>query len=701
MSYIPEQTIKDLEFDLIRLMLHDNCISDTAKLRMVDLTPITDFDTLELELKRLNDLKSIRVEGLPFPALDFEEIEDELETLENRHNVLPEESFFKIKLLSELINRILFFFSDKKSRFQFLKELTANLYHTDDLVKAINKVFDAKGKVKDDASPELFKIRQDKKTTRNRINVNFDKHLRSLQKKGILADNNETFLHGKRVLSVISSYKRSVSGNALGNSKTGNVTYIEPSLNIPLNHEYEMLRDDERQEIFKILRELTYAVREHLPLLQEYQRFITELDFINAKSKLAIQLRANLPKLSENSEIELINAYHPILLVTNDINRKPTMPQSILLDKFNRMIVISGPNAGGKSITLKTVGLLQLMFQSGLLIPADANSKIGVFHNILTDIGDNQSIENQLSTYSYRLKRMKEFLERSNKKTMVLLDEFGTGSDPELGGAMAEVFFEELYNKKAFGVITTHYSNIKLKADKLQNAVNCCMLFNQETLEPTFKLSVGMPGSSFTFEVAEKNGIPLELIAKAKAKLDSKKVDMDKLLSALQKEKSQLEIINKQSIESTANAQKAERKFIDKKDALDQKIVTQRNLAEENNQFITRGKKVSSFIENFDTRSKNKELLADIRKYLAVEKTKIIQFQNQTALKIKSQAKADSKKNIVRQNEEQKKIKIGSKVRLIGAKMLGDVIEKDGAEVTVLFGNLKTKLSVQKLRLVR
>ena len=284
---------------------------------------------------------------------------------------------------------------------------------------------------------------------------------------------------------------------------------------------------------------------------------------------------------------------------------------------------------------------------------------------------------------------------------MVLLDEFGTGSDPELGGAMAEVFFEELYNKKAFGVITTHYSNIKLKADKLQNAVNCCMLFNQETLEPTFKLSVGMPGSSFTFEVAEKNGIPLELIAKAKAKLDSKKVDMDKLLSALQKEKSQLEIINKQSIESTANAKKAEKKFIDKKDALDQKIATQRNLAEENNQFITRGKKVSSFIENFDTRSKNKELLADIRKYLAVEKTKIIQLQSQTALKVKSQAKADSKKNIVRQNDEQKKIKIGSKVRLIGAKMLGDVIEKDGTEVTVLFGNLKTKLSVQKLRLVR
>ena len=701
MSYIPEQTIKDLEFDLIRLMLHDNCISDSVKLRMVDLAPMTNFVSLELELQRLNDLKSIRNERLAFPALDFEEIEGELETLKNKHNVLSEESFFNIKLLSELINKILFFFSDKKSRFQFLKELTNELYHTDDIVKAINKVFDSKGKIKDNASPELYKIRQDKKATRNRINSNFDKHLRSLQQKGILADNNETFLHGKRVLSVVSSYKRSVNGNAIGNSKTGNVTYIEPSSNIPLNHEYEMLRDDERQEIFKILRELTYSVREHLPLLHDYQQFITELDFINAKCKLAIQLKANLPELSENSEIELINAYHPILLVTNKSNDKPTMPQSILLDKFNRMMVISGPNAGGKSITLKTVGLLQLMFQSGLLIPADSNSKIGVFHNILTDIGDNQSIENQLSTYSYRLNRMKEFLERSNKRTMVLLDEFGTGSDPELGGAMAEVFFEELYNKKAFGVITTHYSNIKLKADKLQNAVNCCMLFNQETLEPTFKLSIGMPGSSFTFEVAEKNGIPLELIARAKSKLDSKKVDMDKLLSALQKEKSQLEIINKKSIESSTNAQKAERKFIEKKDALDHKIATQRDLAEDNNQFITRGKKVSSFIEKFDTRSKNKALLADVRKYLAVEKTKILELHKQAALKKKVQAKTDAKKNIVRQSDEQKKIKVGSQVRLIGAKKVGDVIEKDGNEVTVLFGNLKTKLSIQKLRFVR
>ncbi|MFK7757432.1 MAG: MutS2/Smr-associated SH3 domain-containing protein [Flavobacteriales bacterium] len=701
MNYIPEQTINDLEFDLIRLMLHDNCICETAQLRMVDLMPLSDRDELTIELHRVNDLKAIRTEKLTFPALDFEEISEELENLNNKHNVLTEESFMRVKQLSELVNRILGFFSDKKERFSYLTELSEHIYENEDIIKAINRVFDARGNVKDDASPQLAKIRSEQKSVRNQVNSNFDKQVRSLLKKGILADNNETFLYGKRVLSVVSSYKRSVTGNALGSSKTGNVTFIEPSNNIPLNHELEMLKDDERSEIFRILKELTLIVREHLPLLQDYQEFITELDFINAKTKLALQLNANLPVISNETELELINAYHPILLVTNQTLNKETKPQSLLMNKFNRMLVISGPNAGGKSITLKTIGLLQLMFQSGLLVPTEPHSKMSMFNHILTDIGDNQSIENQLSTYSYRLKRMKEFLERANRKTLILLDEFGTGSDPELGGAMAEVFFEELYNKKAFGVITTHYSNIKLKADKLQNAVNCCMLFNQETLEPTFKLSVGMPGSSFTFEVAEKNGIPKQLIEKAKSKLDSKKVDMDKLLSALQKEKAEFEHLNSKSKSSSEQAKKAELKFQSKAKSLDEKIATQREVTEANNQLITKGKKLSQFVSRFDTRAKNKELLADVRKYLAMEKTKIMESKKAETLRRKAQAKADAKKNIVRQTDNQKKIGVGSKVRLIGAKKTGEVIAKEGHEVTVLFGNLKTKISVQKLRYVK
>ncbi len=699
-NFIPFQTLQDLEFDIIKLMVHDHCIAATARLRAVDLAPSSDRNLIKEQLLKVNELKQIRKEGMVFPALDFEEITEELELLKVKHNALSAESFFRIKRLSELVNSIIQFHDNELDRFKNLKSELGEIFQTTELLDAINKVLDAKGQVRDDASPELIHIRNQINSVKRKISSNFNKQLKSLSQKGVLADSNETFLFGKRVLSVISSYKRSVHGNALGSSKTGNITFIEPSANIPLNHELEMLRDDERSEIFRILRELTVFIRNHSFLLSEYQRYITSLDFINAKCRLAIELNSNLPEISDQTEVKLLKAYHPILFKTNSALGKHTIPQTLLLDKFNRILVISGPNAGGKSISLKTVGLLQLMLQSGLLIPVDPDSKIGIFQNILTDIGDNQSIENQLSTYSYRLKRMKEFLEKSNKKTLILLDEFGTGSDPDLGGAMAEVFFEELYNKKAFGVITTHYTNIKIKADKLKNAINCSMLFNQETLEPTYILNIGTPGSSFTFEVAEKNGIPKELIERAKSRLDDNKIKMDNLLNSLQKEKSQLEKARKQASSQRQQAERTKETFLIKEEKLEQKLEKQRDSAVLNSEFITKGKKLTQFIDKFDTRAKNKELLADVKKYLAVEKTKIIQAQKAAKLKKKAQAKKDAKLNIVRHTENQKKIDVGSRVRLIGAKKIGEVIKKDGSEVTVLFGNLKTTLQVNKLRFI-
>ncbi len=677
-NFIPTQTLQDLEFEIIKLMVHNHCIADTARLQALDLSPTSDKKEIKNKLLKVNDLKNIREEGLNFPALDFEEIIEELELLNVKHNALSATGFFKIKRLSELINSIIQFHENEKGRFNHLKLELGEIFYTTELLDSINKVLDSKGQVRDDASPELIQIRGQINSVKRKIGSNFSKQLKSLSKKGILADSNETFLFGKRVLSVISSYKRSVHGNALGSSKTGNITFIEPSANIPLNHELEMLKDDERSEIFRILKALTIFIRNHSFLLSEYQRYISSLDFINAKCKLALELKSNLPEISEQTEINLLQAYHPILYKTNLELGKTTIPQSLLLDKFNRILVISGPNAGGKSISLKTVGLLQIMLQSGLLIPVSADSKIGIFQNILTDIGDNQSIENQLSTYSYRLKRMKEFLEKSNKRTLILLDEFGTGSDPDLGGAMAEVFFEELYNKKAFGVITTHYTNIKIKADKLQNAVNCCMLFNQETLEPTYILNIGTPGSSFTFEVAEKNGIPKELIEKAKSKLDGNKIKMDKLLNSLQKEKSQLEKARIQASEQLKKAENSKNDFLLKQKQLEQKLEKQKESTVANSGFITKGKKLAQFVDKFDTRAKNKELLQDVKKYLAVEKTKILQTQKEAKLKRKAQAKKDAKLNIIRQTESQKKITVGSQVRLVGAKKTGEVIKKEG-----------------------
>merc|ERR1711991_922908 len=309
------------------------------------------------------------------------------------------------------------------------------------------------------------------------------------------------------------------------------------------------------------------------------------------------------------------------------------------------MLVISGPNAGGKSIRLKTIGLLQLMLQCGLLVPVHPNSKMTLFSSLLTDIGDNQSIVDELSTYSYRLKRMKYFLEVANERSMLLLDEFGTGSDPDLGGALAEVFFEELYKKGSYGVITTHYGNIKLKADELDAAVNGCMLFDTETLKPLFKFSTGQPGSSFTFEVAQINGISKKLINRAKHKLDDKKVKMDQLLHELQKEKSYLSRLTKEHIEAQETAEEARLRSEESLATYNAKLKQMRARAEETSKYVSLGKKLQQFIDAYITKSKKKnvnaDLLNEVKKYIAKEKAKIESLKKEEVLKKRSKKKKD------------------------------------------------------------
>ena len=556
---IDTQTLKDLEFDTLREWLSAFAIGETAHKRLQELVPIESFDTIKKELSKVNELREIRTEGEPFPSLDFDELLSEIKLIPIENASIQLEGFMRIHRASQLTNALLYFFDKREKDYPLLNEIVNEAYFTTEIIEAIEKIFDRFGNVKDDASKELAEIRDRIKTLRKQINRNFEKEVRRLQKDNVLGDTSETFINERRVLTVLSNFKRRIPGSVVGSSNTGNMTYIEPQINIELNNELELVLDDERKEIFRILQVLRRELRGHLPLITAYQYVMTEIDFVNAKCKLAIELDCSLPAIQEERKIELIDAYHPILWKANKAQKKKTHPQQVKMDKFSRMLVISGPNAGGKSITLKSIGLIQVMLQSGLLVPVHENSKMCFFQSILSDIGDNQSIENELSTYSYRLKRMKSFLDIANKNTLLLLDEFGTGSDPDLGGALAEAIFEAFYNKKCFGVITTHYANIKLKADKLKNAVNGCMLFNTETLEPTFRFSVGQPGSSFTFEVAEINGIPKELIEEAKLKLDSKKVEMDRLLNELHKEKTYLERLNKEHIEAQEIAQKSKK----------------------------------------------------------------------------------------------------------------------------------------------
>jgi len=569
MEHFDAQVSKDLEFDLIRERLVGYCLQPTAEGRMAELVPVRHFPSLKNELQRTEEFTHIRREGLDFPALDFKELSEEIKLLQLKESVLNEESFYNIFKANELVNTILRSFGPIQDVYTSLYSLLHEVTHNDEISKAINGVFDTKWKVKDDASPALKTIRESIVEVRRTIARNFSRMMKEYAAKGFLGDTGESYLNGRKVLAVYSTHKRKVPGLVISSSKTGALTYIEPEVNIQFNFELESLMDDEREEIRKILKQLTHAIRHHLTLIKAYQKLLTEFDFIQAKTKLALELDARLPEIADEPIVDLKKAFHPILLLNNRAKSKMTFPQTLAMDKEHRMLVISGPNAGGKSITLKTVGLLQVMLQSGLLVPVSEGSKMSFFHSVLTDIGDNQSIENQLSTYSYRLKRMKHFLDVANRRSLVLLDEFGTGSDPDLGGALAEVFFEELYRRNCFGVVTTHYSNIKLKAASLPKAMNGCMLFNTATLEPTYQLSIGQPGSSFTFEVAEINGIPKEMITSAKKKLSKQKVQMDELLASLQEEKTRFENLSQSARDAGVMASKTINEYDGKLDKLE------------------------------------------------------------------------------------------------------------------------------------
>ena len=365
--------------------------------------------------------------------------------------------------------------------------------------------------------------------------------IKDFKQKGWLSETVESFRNGRRVLSVPSEHKRKIRGIIHDESTTGKTAFIEPEAIIDINNDIFDLETDEKREIYLILKELSATLRPYVSLMHNYQELIVWYDTIQAKAKFALRLNANKPKLKAEPHFGFLNAFHPLLYLKNKGTEKPTIPFDLQLRKDNRMLILSGPNAGGKSITMKSVGLLQLMHQAGMLIPVDPESEVGIFQNLFADIGDQQSIEDDLSTYSSRLKNMRVFLTKADGTTLVLIDEFGSGTDPKIGGAIAEGILKELNQKKVFGVITTHYSNLKMYAYKAKGIVNGSMLFDNEKLTPTYHMKVGRPGSSFAFEIAQKSGLQKKVLTYARHKAGKNEKAVDELLIDLQREKKELE----------------------------------------------------------------------------------------------------------------------------------------------------------------
>jgi len=697
----PENTLRRFEFHLVIAELEKRCNSDRAKRFSEELFPTDEIDTISRLLEETDEAKTIVENGMYFPDISFPDVRRELGMLAVDNSVLEGQQVIKLRKVAEVAAQVIRFLGEKSELYPHLKGIVDGLYASKDLIELIDGILEANGFVKTSASKELGKARKALAEARQKANKAFEAAVRKYRKLGWLRDYDESVYNDRRVLAVTAEYKRKIDGTLHGNSESGNTSFIEPAGLVNLNNDVAEARQWERREEYRILRELTSELRNYKAILESYEHALGFMDFTFAKARYAMHIDANKPLISREKDIVLLRAFHPILLEQNRKEGKKTIPMDLALDHHKRILVISGPNAGGKSVSLKTFGLLQIMFQSGMLIPAEGHGRMGIFKQLFVDIGDDQSIAYELSTYSSRLVKMKNFLVRAHKNTLFFIDEFGTGSDPELGGAIAETILERLGESKAFGVITTHYANLKILAENSPMMINGCMLFDEETLLPKYQLEIGHAGSSYTFEVAQKIGLDQEIIEGAKAKLDDRKVNLDKLLITLQTKKNQLNkethILQKEKSQIRKEIQVSKReaeKFREKQENL--------NFGE-NKRLIELGKKYESLMEEWRDRKKRKEIISKLtlasEKEAARKKEKDeVEKLREKKERIRKQKENRRKNQKENRNSAAKPIKVGDKVKLRDTKEPGVVEEIKKDKATVVFGMVRTIVPINKLR---
>lgn len=712
--HIQKDDLNELEFPDLLAEISPFAFSKKTAEKISQLLPIP-IDEAELSLKKVAEFLSSFESDNAIPFNEFDDIEQDLKLMLIENFRLDNVAFLKIKNLTEQIGRLQKFYPVYEDLFLNLNNDVKDLDYRKEIIDRIDKVLNRFGEVKSEASPILKTLRTDISHARKAIQENFNRSLTGLTNTDYLDDIRESIIDDQRVLAVKSAYKKRVAGRVLGLSKTGSITYIQPESVI--KHQFKLREDieEEKKEVDKVLRKLTTEIAEFQPQLSDYQTYIFDLDLTRAKAKFAEKINGVLPKINRHKTMRLVQAFHPLLWIRNQAEKKQIFSQTLTFTEHNRIICISGPNAGGKSITLKTVGLLHLMIQSGILVPVHPKSEMFFFDQLMTDIGDNQSIENQLSTYSSRLKKMSKIIKNANANTLLLIDEFGTGSDPELGGALAEAFLEYFYEKKSFAIITTHYTNIKLVIEQLPNAQNAAMLFDEFSLEPLYKLEVGQAGSSFTFEVAEKNRIPRFIINSAKKKVEHDIINLDKTIVKLQQEKYEVEKLKTDLTEKRDSTQNKKENLEKLNEQLQLKLFNFQKLYEDEHRKLQFGNKIEGFIDSY-VKGKNRKLVVadfvkileqekfrklgadkDENKKLQIVKRKITQQLKKVDVQEKIE-ETNEKIETKRKNERAVWMKVGQRVRIPGSTSVGTIekIEKNG-KVSVNYGSFKTQISGDEL----
>jgi DNA mismatch repair protein MutS2 len=690
----PKNFEDKIGFDKIRQQLAEWCSGPLGRAFVQRMRFSERYDVVHKLQSQTEEFRKLLASGESFPEGNFLDVSESLQKAAIEGAFLSEEEFFDLRLSLGTLHKCLEIITKKDDKeIPHLKELSGGLAIDKLLLSEIERVIDERGKVRDNASPELRDIRAGILREQASVRKKIEQILRSLKAEGIASDEAQlTVREGRIVIPLPVEYKRRIKGFVHDTSASGQTVFIEPAEVLEINNEIRELMAEERREIVRILTRLTARLRPHVEGLKKGYFFLGLIDFIRAKARFAMHFKAIFPELHKKPMLQWIGARHPLLQQHLQEVGRNIVPLNIRLDDKNRILLISGPNAGGKSVCLKTTGLLQYMLQCGIPIPVEEGSRAGIFQHLFIDIGDEQSIDNDLSTYSSHLKNMKAFLQLADNQSLCLIDEFGTGTEPQFGGAIAEAILEQLNERKVYGVITTHYANLKFYAENTPGIINGAMRYNVEALEPLFELEIGKPGSSFALEIAQKIGLPRVVTQSARQKVGKDKIDIEKLLKDLEiekqfyKEKNDLLQTEKQLLAKTQAEYNRLRDFIEtnRKQLINEAKAEAKRIVQEANQ------KIENTIRQIRERQAAKEITKQLRQEL---ETFSRQLQPEEIQTISKPANAEQSEIEL----DDSPIEAGDYIRLKGTETVGEVVAVKGKEASIVIGELKSTVKINRL----
>jgi DNA mismatch repair protein MutS2 len=715
-NYYPENFELKIGFDRIREMLKEKCLSNMGLEWVDEMQFQNDFDNIVIQLGEVDEFCRIVREFDSFPSGHFYDLREALQKIRIEGRFLETSELFDLKRSLESLRAIVFFFNKQNSEvFPLLKKKTASVQVYPYIYDRIDSILNKFGQIRDNATPELAKIRKEILARQANMTKRLHAILKQAQKDGLVEEDATVSIRdGRAVIPISAGNKRKLKGIIYDESSTGKTSYVEPNEIVEMNNEIRELEYAERREIVRILTDFSNDIRPYIDDLFYSYNFLGEIDFIRSKALLAVEFSAIKPDFSANPVIDWFQAIHPLLMKTLKREKRKIVPLNIRLTPEKHILLISGPNAGGKSVCLKTVGLLQYMLQCGLLIPISEGSRTGIFDMIFIDIGDEQSLENDLSTYSSHLLNMKHFVKFSNENTLILIDEFGTGTEPMLGGAIAESILDKLNQMRTFGVITTHYTNLKHFASSAEGIENGAMLYDSQNMNPLFQLEIGKPGSSFAFEIARKIGLPEDILEKATEKIGKDHIDFDRNLRQINRDKryweSKREKIRKveKIIDEMAASYETELKETQKQ----RKEIMKKAKEEAEQLLFGVNKRIENTIHEIKKEQAEKEKTRLARENLVNLKTEIEEktLADDKAIdqKIKKLQEREKERNERRPNkpaqvitpeiqEENNELKLGDKVRIAGQHTVGDLIEINKKNAVIAFGQLITSLPIDQI----